>query len=128
MTTALSSGIKISVKCNFEDRFSKPENGLFLFSYKITLENRNSFPIQLMKRHWYIYDSSTKRREVEGEGVIGVQPVIQPGETYSYNSSCDFTTDTGKMYGYYMMQNLDSKEEFKVNIPSFVMIVPHRLN
>jgi len=128
MTTALSSGIKISVKCNFEERFSKPENGLFLFSYKITLENRNEFAIQLMRRHWHIYDSSTKRREVEGEGVIGVQPIIKPGETYSYKSSCDFTTDTGKMYGYYVMQNQQTNEEFKVNIPSFVMIVPHRLN
>ncbi|HKK38426.1 MAG TPA: Co2+/Mg2+ efflux protein ApaG [Cryomorphaceae bacterium] len=128
MTTALSSGIKISVKCNFEERFSKPENGLFLFSYNIIIENRNRFPIQLMKRHWYIYDSSTKRREVEGEGVIGVQPVIQPGEIYSYNSSCDFTTDTGKMYGYYVMQNLESEEEFQVSIPSFMMMVPHRLN
>jgi ApaG protein len=128
MTTALTSGIKISVKCNFEERFSKPENGVYLFSYTISIENQNSFPIQLIKRHWYIYDSSTNRREVEGEGVIGVQPVIRPGEIYCYNSSCDFTTDTGKMFGYYVMKNLNSDEEFKVNIPSFMMIVPHRLN
>ncbi|MEM9052719.1 MAG: ApaG domain, partial [Bacteroidota bacterium] len=67
-------------------------------------------------------------REVEGEGVIGLQPTIAPDETYSYKSSCDFTTDTGQMHGYYLMMNCESGEEFQVDIPSFVLIVPHKLN
>lgn len=128
MTTAVTSGIKISVKCNFEDKFSNPEHGIFLFSYDIEIENKNDFPIRLLKRHWYIWDSSTQRREVEGEGVIGLQPVIDSGDRYAYKSSCDFTTDTGKMYGHYIMKNLKTGNDFEVTIPSFMLMVPHKLN
>jgi ApaG protein len=128
MVTTLSSGIKISVECNFEERFSNPDNGVFLFSYDIEIENKNSFPIRLLRRHWYIWDSSTRRREVEGDGVIGIQPVIESGGRYAYKSSCDFTTDTGKMCGHYIMENLDSGNEFEVTIPSFMLMVPHKLN
>jgi len=128
MTTAVSSGIKISVKCNYEEKFSNPENGVFLFSYDIEIENKNAFPIRLLSRHWYIWDSSTQRREVEGEGVIGLQPVIEAGKTYAYKSSCDFTTDTGKMYGHYTMKNLNSGADFQATIPSFMLMVPHKLN
>lgn len=128
MTTALTSGISISVDCSYEERFSNPENELFLFSYKIEIENKNDFPIQLLRRHWHITDSSTRTRDVKGEGVIGEQPIIMPGESFSYRSSCDFTTDTGKMSGHYIMQNLESSKEFEVDIPEFLLMVPHKLN
>lgn len=128
MITALTSGIKISVKCNYEEKFSNPENDVFLFSYDIEIENKNPFPIQLLKRHWYIWDSSSQRREVEGEGVIGIQPIIESGERYSYRSSCDFRTDTGKMCGHYIMKNLETQDDFEVTIPSFMLMVPHKLN
>lgn len=128
MTTALTSGISISVNCSYEDRFSNPENELFMFSYKIQIENKNAFPIQLLRRHWHIIDSSTRSRQVEGEGVIGEQPIIMPGHSFSYRSSCDFTTDTGKMCGHYLMENLENMETFKVDIPEFMLMVPHKLN
>lgn len=128
MKTALTSGIKISVACQYEEQFSNPDKGLFMFSYTIWIENKNDFPIQLIKRHWHIVDSNTRAREVEGEGVIGQQPVILSGETYSYKSSCDFATDTGKMNGTYTMRNSLTKEEFDVEIPSFLLMVPHKLN
>ncbi len=128
MTTALTSGISISVDCSYEDRFSNPENELFMFSYKIQIENKNAFPIQLLRRHWHIIDSSTRSRQIEGEGVIGEQPIILPGQSFSYRSSCDFTTDTGKMCGHYMMENLENKEMFQVDIPEFMLMVPHKLN
>ncbi len=128
MTTALTSGIKISVNCRYEDKFSNPRNHLFIFSYGIEIENKNSFPIQLISRHWYILDSNTKRREVEGEGVIGEQPVILPGEKFTYRSTCDFTTDTGKMCGYYWMKNTRTEQSFKVEIPEFMLMVPYKLN
>ncbi len=99
-----------------------------MFSYGINIENKNDFPIQLMRRFWHITDSNTRKREVEGEGVIGEQPVILPGKSYSYRSSCDFTTDTGRMHGNYQMLNLDTEEVFSVEIPSFMLMVPHRLN
>ena len=116
------------MSCQYEERFSNPENGVYLFSYQIRIENKNNFPIKLLKRHWYILDSLTHRREVEGEGVIGQQPLIESGEDYSYRSSCDFTSDTGKMYGTYLMENRDSGETFEVSIPSFTLMVPHKLN
>lgn len=128
MTTALTSGIAISVACSYEDKFSNPENELFMFSYRIQIENKNAFPIQLLRRHWLIIDSNTRSRQVEGEGVIGEKPIIMPGESFSYRSSCDFTTDTGKMCGHYMMENLESKETFMVDIPEFMLMVPHKLN
>ncbi len=128
MTTALTSGIEISVDCKFESKFSNPEQGLFLFSYGIQIFNKNEFSIQLLRRQWQIIDSKAKSREVEGEGVIGEQPVILPGESYRYRSSCDFTSDTGMMCGKYTMQNLDTDEEFEVKIPEFMLMVPHRLN
>jgi ApaG protein len=128
METALTSGIEISVSCQYEERFSNPENGLFMFSYEISIVNKNDFPIKLLRRHWHIVDSNTRTREVEGEGVIGQQPIILPQERYSYRSSCDFTTDTGKMYGTYLMENTLDGKKFEVEIPSFLLMVPHKLN
>lgn len=128
MTTALTSGISITVDCSYEDRFSNPDNALFMFSYRIEIKNKNGFPIQLLRRHWHIIDSSTHSRDIEGEGVIGEQPIILPGESFSYRSSCDFTTDTGKMCGHYLMENLETNVQFKVEIPEFMLMVPHKLN
>ncbi len=128
MATALTSGIVISVDCRFEQKLSNPANRLFVFSYGIRIENKNTQPIQLLSRYWKITDSNTQQREVKGTGVIGEQPIIEPGDNYSYRSSCDFTTDTGVMKGYYLMKNLETNEEFKVAIPEFILMVPYRLN
>lgn len=99
-----------------------------MFSYNISIENNNPFSIKLERRRWKICDSSTKKREVEGEGVVGQQPVIKPGERYTYRSSCDFSTDTGQMFGAYQMRNLESDGLFEVVIPNFMLMVPHKLN
>lgn len=128
MTTALTHGIYISVNCQYEKRFSNPDRDLFMFSYQIEIENTNDFPIQLMRRHWRIVDTAMHHREVCGDGVIGEQPVIEPGGRYRYKSACDFTTDTGRMVGHYEMKNLASNHEFQVDIPAFMLMVPHRLN
>ncbi len=128
MTTALHSGVLISVSSHYESRFSNPDANLFMFTYRIEITNRNTFPIQLKRRHWFIVDSTTERREVEGEGVVGQQPVLYPGESYHYRSSCDFTSDTGQMKGFYQMENLESGEHFDAEIPAFMLMAPHRLN
>ncbi len=99
-----------------------------MFSYHVTIENHNSFPIRLERRKWYIVDSSSHRREVEGEGVVGQQPELLAGERYSYRSSCDFSTDTGRMHGSYQMRNLQDNSVFEADIPPFLLMVPHRLN
>jgi ApaG protein len=82
----------------------------------------------LHRRHWYIFDSNGSYREVEGEGVVGVQPTLQPGEKYHYVSGCNLRTEMGKMKGNYQMENLNNKKIFAVNIPEFEMIAPCKNN
>ena len=128
MVTLLTHGIKISVQTNYQEDYSKPEQQLFLFSYSITIENKSEFVVQLLRRHWYIFDSSGEYREVEGEGVIGETPILYSGDVYKYESTCNLTTEIGKMKGTYLMERKKDKIHFKVQIPDFELIVPHRLN
>ena len=74
------------------------------------------------------FDSNGSYREVEGEGVVGVQPILQAGEKYQYVSGCNLRTEMGKMHGTYQMENLNDKKIFDVNIPEFEMIVPFKNN
>ena len=128
MTTALTNGIHISVDHQYEQRFSNPAQNLYMFSYRIEIENTNDFPIRLMRRFWRIVDTAMHHREVTGDGVIGKQPIIESGEHYTYKSACDFTTDTGRMTGFYEMKNLSTGAIFRVDIPEFMLMVPHKLN
>src|SRR5690606_22610159 len=128
MVTAVSSGIKISVETHFEEEFSAAENQQYYFSYDITIENTNEFAVQLLSRQWFITDSNGDKREVQGDGVVGEQPKLQPGQLYTYRSSCDFMTDIGSMRGSYLMKRLDAGLVFKARIPEFVMMMPARKN
>ena len=128
MITKLSEGVQISVETFYQFDYSNPGNSEFMFAYRITIENHNSFPVRLDRRHWHIFDSNGEYREVEGEGVVGQQPVIAPGDQFQYVSGCNLRTEMGKMFGKYMMENLNNKSVFEVNIPSFEMIVPFKMN
>ena len=128
MVSKISEGVTISVETFYQTDYSNPEHNEYMFAYRITLENNNTYPVQLLRRHWYIFDSNCIHREVEGEGVIGIQPKINPGEKYQYVSGCNLRTEMGKMHGTYFMENTNTKKTFLVNIPSFEMIVPFKLN
>jgi ApaG protein len=128
MVSKISEGIKISVETYYQPDYSNPVNNEFMFAYKITIENNNAFPVKLLSRHWYIYDSNGSLKEVEGEGVVGVQPQINPGELYQYISGCNLRTEIGKMHGTYLMENITNKKTFTVVIPSFQMSTPFKLN
>lgn len=128
MVTAITEGIKISVDTIYQDEHSNPENGHFMFAYRISIENLTDFEIQLMRRQWFIFDSNGTVREVEGEGVVGVQPNIMPGDSYSYVSGCNLKTDIGSMRGRYLMRRTLDDSEFLVEIPEFELVVPFRLN
>jgi ApaG protein len=128
MTSMISEGVKVSVETFYQPDYSNPMQSEFMFAYRITLENHNSFPIKLHRRHWFIFDSNGSHREVEGEGVVGVQPVINPGENYQYVSGCNLRTEIGRMEGSYQMENLYSKQMFEVSIPPFEMFVPFKGN
>jgi len=128
MTSKISGGVKVSVETFFQPEYSNPFNHEFMFAYKITIENNNEFPIRLLQRHWRIFDSNGTVREVEGEGVVGVQPVIQPEASYQYISGCHLHTEMGKMQGTYLVENLNLGHKFKVQIPVFEMQCPSKWN
>ncbi|MCS6833401.1 MAG: Co2+/Mg2+ efflux protein ApaG [Flammeovirgaceae bacterium] len=126
MVTAITEGIRVSVETRYEEGHSLPEN--HVFTYKITIENNSQYTIQLLRRHWYIYDADGHKREVEGEGVIGQQPIIEPGQAYTYSSGCNLGYPMGKMVGNYLMERCLDGKKFKVQIPEFVMMAPFLLN
>jgi len=128
MNSIISEGVQVSVDTFYQPDYSNPLQSEFMFAYRITLENHNSFPIKLHRRNWQIFDSNGTHREVEGEGVVGVQPMLKPGESYQYVSGCNLRTEMGKMKGTYQMENLNSKQMFEVDIPAFEMIVPMKNN
>jgi len=128
MVTEVTSGIKVSVETFYVPEQSLPKAMRFVFAYRITIENRSEHTIQLLRRRWFIFDSRGFTSEVEGEGVVGEQPVIAPGERYRYTSGCHLQSEAGSMKGYYTMKNTDGKKKFQVTIPEFQMLVPYRLN
>ena len=128
MITDVHQGIMISVDTSYRDDYSIPGQNHYLFSYTIRIKNMNDFPVQLLRRHWFIKDSIGENREVEGEGVVGEQPILYPGESHSYQSACNLKTDFGAMKGTYLFKNLNSEDYFNARIPEFKMFVPYRLN
>jgi ApaG protein len=122
--TLITKGIKISVETSYQAAYSKPVEEQFIFAYHIAIENLSSQTVQLLSRHWIIWDSVGIIREVEGEGVIGRQPTLSPGESHQYNSWCPLRTPMGKMHGSFLMEDQVSLLSFRVPIPEFKLIAP----
>jgi ApaG protein len=106
---------------------SEPEEDRFVFAYTITLINRGTISAQLLSRHWIITDSDSQIEEVRGEGVVGEQPVLKPGEGFRYTSGAVIETPVGTMHGTYQMVAEDGKE-FDAEIPRFVLSAPRTLH
>lgn len=128
MVQQITNGIKISVETKFEGINNQKNRLLFTFSYQVTIENQSNASVQLMSRHWEIFDALNNSEIVEGDGVIGEKPVIAPGKSYTYNSYCNLTSPTGSMKGYYNMIDFTNTSRFKVQIPNFQLMVPAVLN
>jgi ApaG protein len=128
MQSLTTQGVEITVETFYQPDFSNPTQQEYMFAYRITLENHNPFAVQLIRRHWNIFDSNGEHREVDGDGVIGQQPVLSPSEVFQYVSGCNLDTDMGKMSGYYEMLNLLDQSTFKVDIPAFNLIAPMKAN
>ncbi|RKD20361.1 Co2+/Mg2+ efflux protein ApaG [Pelobium manganitolerans] len=128
MVAQITEGVKVSVETIYQPEYSNPANEHFMFAYKIQIENLGNYAVQLLRRHWQIFDSNGTKREVEGEGVVGLQPVIEPGEFHEYVSGCNLRTDMGTMQGAYQMKRLVDDEIFDVSIPEFSLIAPYKLN
>ena len=128
MTKTLTHDIEISVVSKYLPEQSSPNDNLYFFIYFITIENKGSQSVQLIKRHWEIFDSINDLRTVDGIGVVGETPVIEPGETFEYNSGCNLVSEIGYMKGHYIMKRLIDNSEINVTIPQFNLIVPAKLN
>lgn len=128
MISKISEGVEISVESFYQSDYSNPANNEFMFAYRITIENHNNYSVKLLRRTWKIFDSNGEYRDVEGEGVVGVQPVLQSGKQFQYVSGCNLKSELGRMFGNYEMENLNNKKVFQVNIPPFDLIAPLKMN
>ena len=128
MIAQITQGVKVSVETEYQPSYSSPSQYHYVFTYRITIENQSDFTIQLMRRQWFIHDAGFQPREVEGEGVVGQQPVLEPGQSHQYVSGCNLKSGIGKMVGTYLMERIVDGTSFRVNIPEFIMVAPIRLN
>lgn len=128
MVTATTEGVKVCVETEYQPEYSSPSQYHYVFTYRITIENHSDYTVKLLKRHWLISDANTHQRAVEGDGVVGQQPVIEPGDSHQYVSGCNLKSGMGKMAGSYTMERIFDGKSFKVSIPEFNMIVPFKLN
>lgn len=122
LETKTTDGITIRIGSFYERNSSRPLHHYFAFSYVVEIENNTSFDVQLLRRYWLIRDSNADTKEVEGEGVIGQQPIIKPGAIHNYSSWSPLATPIGKMTGYYTMKRLLDGSTFKAYIPEFQLV------
>ncbi|HQE11554.1 MAG TPA: Co2+/Mg2+ efflux protein ApaG [Flavipsychrobacter sp.] len=128
MVQLKSYGICVAVEVFYQEEQSRPVLSEYLFAYRITIENQSRAPIKLLKRKWNIIESSGITRIVEGDGVVGEQPIIVPGNKYQYVSAANLKSDIGKMFGHYLVLDLLEKKELKISIPEFKLIAPFKQN
>jgi len=128
MVTSITKGIRVCVETEYQPEYSSPSQCHYVFTYRIDIENFSEQTIQLLRRHWYIHDAGYKSYEVEGAGVVGLQPVLEPGQSHHYVSGCNLKSGIGKMYGTYLMERLIDGKIIQVDIPVFVMIAPFKMN
>ena len=119
--------IDVQVETAYVSEHSEPDEDRFVFAYTITLVNRGSVTAQLISRHWIITDADNRTEEVEGEGVVGEQPVLKPGEGFRYTSGAVIETPVGTMHGTYQMVAEDGRT-FDAPIPRFVLSAPRTLH
>ena len=120
--------IDIHVCCEFVTEKSEEEKSLFLFKYDVSIHNNTVNNVQLLSRHWKIVDALGNIQTVNGEGVIGKKPVINPGLSFNYSSYCPLKTEFGKMAGSYTFEDKTTGELFKVKIPEFSLITKKNIN
>jgi len=121
-------GITISIQTMYVPEQSNPQANAYVFAYVVNISNESTSPMKLLARHWDIVNAVGFSRTVEGEGVVGIKPIIQPQGRHSYISGCHFQTPAGLMRGWYIMENIETGEQFKALIPPFSMFFPILLN
>ena len=120
---ATTRGVTVRVSVSYLPEQSEPARGRWFWSYHIRIENEGAWPVQLLTRHWTITDGRGSRHEVRGDGVVGDQPMIEPGDSYDYVSGCPLQTPSGSMEGSYGMIDADG-DDHDVAIPLFPLLAP----
>ena len=117
-------GIRVAVRPAFLDDQSDPDDHRYMWSYTVTIENKGPETVQILSRYWHITDGRGVVKEVNGEGVVGAQPVIAPGQKFEYTSGCPLPTASGYMVGKYKVRS-STGEAFEAEIPAFLLESPH---
>ena len=119
--------IEVNVQAAYIEEQSDPDSNRFVFSYTVTISNQGSVAARLLTRHWYITDADANVQEVQGDGVVGEQPHLDPGEEFRYTSGTVLETPVGSMHGSYHMM-ADNGVEFDASIPAFTLSTPYTLH
>ncbi len=123
----MSCPIVVNVKTTYVAAQSQPAKQRFVYAYTITITNTGSVATQLISRHWRIRDARDQLQEVQGLGVVGEQPVLAPGASYTYTSGVVLETETGIMEGSYQMEDEEGRQ-FDAPIPTFALVPPHAIH
>ena len=123
---ATTNNVCVVVRAFYLEDQSRPDEGKFVWAYRITIENQGRAALQLLRRSWVITDGRGRVQRVHGDGVLGQQPVLEPGETFEYTSGTPLETPSGFMAGTYHMVLTGSGEPFDVAIPAFSLDSPHQ--
>ncbi|WEX77891.1 Co2+/Mg2+ efflux protein ApaG [Sinorhizobium numidicum] len=123
MYRALTRDIEVTVEPYYLEEQSDPDDSRYVWGYRIVISNHSEVAVRLMTRYWHITDENGQVDEVSGPGVIGEQPLLNPGDTYEYSSGCPLDTPSGVMFGHYSMEAEDG-ETFNVAIPAFSLDSP----
>ena len=126
MYQAETEGIEVTVEPFYLEDRSEPEESHYVWAYRVTIANNSKAAAQLLSRYWNITDGNGRVEEVVGDGVVGEQPELRPGDSYQYTSGCPLETPSGIMAGYYTMTDSHGRK-FDVEIPAFSLDVPNRL-
>lgn len=131
MVSLTTQDVTVSAESTYQRQYSEPNRRQYVYAYRIRIENKSPRPVQLLSRAWEVIDATGARRLVEGEGVVGQQPTILPGQFHEYTSWVQFETPIGAMQGSYVMKRQDRLghgELFQVEVPKFLHVAPEVLN
>ncbi|MCJ8297639.1 MAG: Co2+/Mg2+ efflux protein ApaG [Pseudomonadales bacterium] len=126
-TSEIAEQVKITVESKFEAAQSDTDAKRFVFSYTVTIKNTAEISVQLLSRRWVVTDGNEKQQQIEGDGVIGVQPTIKAHSSYQYSSGAVIETNIGSMFGHYNMIT-ENGENFKAEISAFTLAIPNALH
>ena len=127
MSDTTTRGIRVQVESRYLAEQSSPRDNQFLFAYHIRISNEGEARAQLLSRHWIISDADGNVEQVQGPGVVGEQPVLDPGDSFEYTSFCPLKTSVGTMHGTYQMVTAEG-EEFDARIAPFTLATPHAIH